>query len=280
MGQYYKEPGYSRRPTPTHRRSGPAVWSHRERPAASALAKTSQEALYPDFTIAFQPIVNLLTGAVMAQEALARGANADDAASLFSTIPHQELPTFEALCRQRALQLARKREITCALSLNITPTIIDHTRHGASATLAYAEELGFAPDQLMFELTEHAVIDDIVALRRSLQPVQARGCLIVLDDFGAGYNGLRSLVALRPDVIKIDISLIREIANCKVQRTVVESLTECCSKLDILVIAEGVETLEQATILQSLGIGLMQGYLFARPQRERFPAVSFPREML
>lgn len=240
-----------------------------ERRGAGARAR------FPYFQMAFQPIVDVATGETLAQEALAReegsGGPAAGAAALFRQIAPEDLFAFEALCRERAIQDAIALDAWTPVSLNMSPAAVLGSQHGLMQTLDYADRIGMPYERLIFELTETSVIADVAAVEAMLQPARDRGVRIALDDFGAGYNGLQTLISLKPDMIKVDISLIRDVCFCEARRIVIESLAEACSRLDILVVAEGVETVEQVEVLQGLGVGFMQGYLFARPQIEQFP---------
>ena len=257
------------------------VTSGRLKPAASADLHAGLDlARFPQFTMAFQPIIDVVTGATLAQEALARDLQTHTAAPLFAKVAAEDLFVFEALCRERALQLAISYDHHTPVSLNISPASVLDPHHGLQQTFQFAERLGMSPDRLIFEFTENSVMEDVEAIRALVAPMRERGVLIALDDFGAGYNGLQTLVSMKPDIIKIDISLIRDICYCEARRVVIDGLVECCSRLDILVVAEGVETVEQVEVLQGLGIGFMQGYLLARPQIERFPVFNAARSGL
>ncbi len=95
-----------------------------------------------------------------------------------------------------------------------------------------------------------------------------------LDDFGAGHSGLALLARFQPDAVKLDRELIENIDASLPRRLIVEAVVRMCEALGVRVVAEGVERAEEARTLQSLGVHYMQGYLFARPQFERLPAVE------
>jgi EAL domain-containing protein (putative c-di-GMP-specific phosphodiesterase class I) len=90
-----------------------------------------------------------------------------------------------------------------------------------------------------------------------------------VDDLGAGYAGLTSFAALEPDVVKLDMALVRGVDREPIKHRLVGSMTRLCRDLGILVVAEGVETSAEKEALQELGCDLLQGYLFGRPGRER-----------
>ena len=91
-----------------------------------------------------------------------------------------------------------------------------------------------------------------------------------MDDLGAGYAGLTSFAVLDPDIVKVDMSLVRGIENSAVKRKLVASVAALCREMDKLVVAEGVETVAERDVLAGLGCDLFQGYLFARPASSFF----------
>jgi EAL domain-containing protein (putative c-di-GMP-specific phosphodiesterase class I) len=220
----------------------------------------------PRFAMAFQPIADTMTGTVFAQEALARGRDGEGAASVFDKVPLSKRHLFESICRQRALEAVREMGTNGArISLNVSPEAVLDQEFGICETIRAARTLGLHERQLILELTEKQKASDVRAIRDLIIPFRKRGMMVALDDFGAGYNGIQTLLDLKPDVVKFDMGLINRIDTCEMQQTLISSLAEACSRLDIIVVAEGVETLPQARMLQSIGIALMQGYLFARP---------------
>lgn len=227
----------------------------------------------PRFAMAFQPIADTMTGAVFAQESLARGRDGEGAVSVFDKVPQSRRHLFESLCRQRALEAVKEIGLgETRISLNVSPEAVLDPEFGILETIRVARTLGLHERQLILEFTEKQKTADIRAIRDLIIPFRKRGMMVALDDFGAGYNGIQTLLELKPDVVKFDMGLINRIDTCEMQQTLISSLAEACSRLDIIVVAEGVETLPQARMLQSMGIALMQGYLFARPAVGLLPA--------
>ena len=97
--------------------------------------------------------------------------------------------------------------------------------------------------------------------------------ITAIDDFGAGHSGLNMLADFRPDVLKIDMALTRSIQMDHVRTKIAGAIVGLCHELHVSVIAEGIETIEEAVALRALGIRLFQGYLFARPIIEQLPQV-------
>lgn len=221
---------------------------------------------YPAFTIAFQPIVDVNTDcSVFAYEALVRGPEGESASSVLESVPTDQSRAFDLKLRQRAIALAHSLSLDSCLSLNLSPSVMNDPRYGIRSTLQFAGEFGFSPRRLIFEMTEREPNDDFRMLRRQITFARNRGSRIALDDCGAGYNGLGTIVELQPDIVKLDRLLIHKIDSDPARSQVVSSLADMCEKLGITLIAEGVETSLEAKALQNLGIRLMQGFLFGQP---------------
>lgn len=126
----------------------------------------------------------------------------------------------------------------------------------------------------MLEITERAALDETGDIPGRIRRLRSLGFRIALDDLGAGYAGLSYFALLTPDVVKLDITLVRNIHREEIKRKLVDSLTSLCRELGMLVIAEGVETAEERDALVELGCDLLQGFYFARPAPP-FPEVSW-----
>lgn len=124
-------------------------------------------------------------------------------------------------------------------------------------------------DQIVWEMTEHAVVRDYKALRERVDPLRERGLRVAIDDAGAGFASLQHIVELQPDIIKIDRSLIRRVAGNKAQRSIVTGFVLLALDCEATLIAEGVETAEELEVITSLGVEAAQGYLLARPTDDR-----------
>lgn len=230
------------------------------------------------FTMAFQPIVDLGTGLAWGYEALVRGPAGETAASVLSQVDDTWLYTFDQACRVKAIELAGPKLVPggrSRLSINFKPNAVYEPAACIRATLAAASKAKLAPSRLMFEFTEDEPMRDVEHVRRIVAEYRRLGFLTAIDDFGAGYAGLTLLADLSPDLIKLDMSLIRDIESSASRRTIVAATVQMAKSLNILVLAEGVETLAEAETLKGLGINLCQGYFFAKPQIDRLPAVEF-----
>jgi EAL domain-containing protein (putative c-di-GMP-specific phosphodiesterase class I) len=128
---------------------------------------------------------------------------------------------------------------------------------------------------VVLEITERSSIDAIPDVRDRVARLRALGFRLAVDDLGAGYAGLASFAALEPELIKLDMSLVRDVDTNPVKRRVVEKMTALAHDLHVLVVAEGVETVAERDVLVHVGCDLLQGYLFAKPGKP-FPVVHWP----
>ncbi|MDY7560435.1 MULTISPECIES: EAL domain-containing protein [unclassified Pseudomonas] len=227
------------------------------------------EGLGFEFTMAFQPIYNVRTGAPYAYEALVRGVNGESAAHILGLVNDTNRYRFDQACRVRAIELAARLGLPaipeCKLSINFLPNAVYRAETCIRATLEAARIFDFPVNRLMFEVTEGERVDDPDHLKSIFQEYERQGFTTAIDDFGSGYSGLNFLAMFQPQVIKIDMALTRGIDKDRARRAIVESIALLSNRLNITVVAEGIETSEERDALLELGVELMQGYLFARP---------------
>lgn len=227
----------------------------------------------PDFTMAFQPIVDIETGQVYAYEALVRPPGGGGAADVLSRINGQNRYSFDQACRVRAIELAARLEMPAFLSINFLPNAVYQPAACLRKTFEAAERTGFPVHHLMFEVTENEPSRDVGHLKAIFTEYRRHGMITAIDDFGAGHSGLNMLADFQPDVLKIDMALTRAIHADDVRGKIAGAIIGLCRSLHISVIAEGIETLEEAVALRRLGVQLFQGYFFARPELEALPKV-------
>jgi EAL domain-containing protein (putative c-di-GMP-specific phosphodiesterase class I) len=227
-----------------------------------------------EFSMAFQPIVNTRTREVFAYEALVRGPDDEPATEVFSRVDDSNRYRFDQSCRVKAVKLAAELEMRTMLSINFMPNAVYRPELCIRTTLDAAETYGFPVDRIMFEITEGERIDDHAHVRGIVEHYRQRGFKTAIDDFGAGYAGLNLLAEIRTDLLKLDMALIRDIDRDRVRQAIIRGIVQVCGELSTTVIAEGVETAAELAVLQSFGIELFQGYLFARPAFEALPPVA------
>ncbi len=156
------------------------------------------------------------------------------------------------------------------LYINLHPAdLLDEELYDPSTRLASIA------DQVVLELTERASLQGVNDLRTRIVRLRALGFRIAVDDLGAGYAGLATFCTLDPDVVKLDMSLVRGVHESTTKQRLIRSMVTLCEDLKIEVIAEGVEESAELQTLIELGCRLFQGYLFARPGTA-FPTVTWP----
>jgi len=134
-----------------------------------------------------------------------------------------------------------------------------------------AAPLSRVAPRVVLEITERASLSDVPELASRLARLRALGFRIAVDDLGAGFAGLASFARLRPEVVKIDMSLVRGVESDPVRQKLVDSITHASHDLGILVVAEGIESAAERDVLTALEVDLLQGYLFGRPERAFAP---------
>ena len=217
------------------------------------------------FEYAYQPIVDVQQRTIYAHEALVRGPRGEGAASVLAQVNDSNRYRFDQACRVKAIKGASALGMTELLSINFLPNAIYKPELCIRTTLAAANAHGFPLERIIFEVTEGERIEDGPWFAEILREYQRCGFKTAIDDFGAGYAGLSLLADFQPDLIKLDMGLIRNIDTDRARRTIVGNLVRMCEEMRIQVIAEGVETPGERDALRDAGIHLMQGYLFARP---------------
>ncbi|MBG6216862.1 EAL domain-containing protein (putative c-di-GMP-specific phosphodiesterase class I) [Arthrobacter sp. CAN_A6] len=238
------------------------------RPGTGAPAVSGWEALLAaacrgeGLSTAYQPIVDTSRGTVVGYEALARfpGFLERNPEVWFSAArTYGKSAALESAALRAALAARAALPPNCFLTVNVSPELL--TSEEVRSVWRNEGNLG----GLVVELTEQAPIDSYLELEPDLNQLRAAGALIAIDDAGAGYAGLRHLLALRPSLIKIDRELVQNVDRDEAKRALIEMLGTFASRVDAWILAEGVERVEELDALVSLGVPLVQGYLLARP---------------
>ncbi len=228
-----------------------------------------------DFHMAFQPIIDVSDRTIFAYEALARGPNGESAASVMALVNSENINLFDQMCRVKAIEQAVDLNIDSRLSINFLPSAVLNARACINLTLHTASKTGFPLDRLMFEVVESEECLDAGHLKSIFREYESHGFHTAIDDFGAGYAGFGLLIDLLPNIVKLDMSLIRGIISSNEKMIVVNGIVNILNQLSIRPLAEGVETKEEFDYLRTLGIDLYQGYLFAKPEFRRLPKVDW-----
>ena len=220
----------------------------------------------------YQPIADLRSGGIVGFEALARFTGEP------VRPPNEWFEEAASVGCGAGLELAAARTALAALdqlapdaclSLNISPaTALDP---GLLELLVH-----FPPDRIVLELTEHDPVEDYEPLVAVLQRLRTHGVRVAVDDAGSGYAGLRHVLRLRPDVLKLDVALVRDIDRDPDRRALATAMVAFASEIDAVVIAEGIETAGELATLRTLGVPLGQGYHLARPGSLPLTATMIP----
>ena len=240
-----------------------------ERSVAGRAALVAQVAAAGALNTVFQPIFDLRSGRPRGFEALSRpmpGSGFADATELFTAA--------EAFGRTVELDLASlttsiaafaRQQLPGSLTLNISPRSLESDQFSVHGLAQLANRNGVDPGRIVLELTEREAVEDMDRLSRAVDACRAAGMRIAADDVGAGNAGLRLLSQLRFDIVKIDLSLIQGGVVRATSQEVIETLKDLADRWEALVIAEGIETVEQLEFVRSLGIRAGQGYLLGVP---------------
>jgi EAL domain-containing protein (putative c-di-GMP-specific phosphodiesterase class I) len=212
-------------------------------------------------TIAFQPIADLNDGRVIGLEALSR----------FHTEPIRGPDQWFAEAKEVGLgaelelvaidvALAQLPEIPADMfvSINVSP---EHVSDGQLA----AHLRSHPAERVVVEITEHAPVEDYSALLEHVSELRSRGTRLAVDDAGAGFASLQHILRLKPDFIKLDLSLTRDVDTDPVRRALASSLVTFAKEVGAYIVAEGIETAGEQEALSRLGVSLGQGYYLSRP---------------
>lgn len=229
-----------------------------------------------EFTMAFQPIVDLRADRIWGYEALVRGLDGESAGDILKKVTDENRYRFDQACRVKAVELAAELfpQDKSRLSINFMPNAVYEPAACIRTTLIAAAKTGFDPRRIMFEFTENEPFLDTDHVQKIINEYKRQGFITAIDDFGAGFSGLNALARFTPDLLKIDMDLIRDIHLSKTRHAIVTGIQKMCRLLDVTLLAEGIETAEEAACLQDIGITLMQGYYFGRPQTGTLPALQ------
>ncbi|HVA19770.1 MAG TPA: EAL domain-containing protein [Solirubrobacteraceae bacterium] len=237
--------------------------------SALHIALADEDQIY----VLYQPLVSLRSGQIVGAEALARWRHPERG----PVSPVEFIPVAEdsGLIHQLGAQVMRRAARECAawqdnpdfagIAINISVRQLVHPDEVATLVREVIAAEGRTPGFLTLEITESVLIEHLDDARKALESLNDLGVRLSLDDFGTGYSSLSYLVDLPFQCVKIDRSLIGKIVASPQASAVVNAIIQMGHALDKQVIAEGVETLEQATRLQELGCDIAQGYYFAKP---------------
>lgn len=224
-----------------------------------------EKKLYP----VYQPIVSLKTGELLGCEALSRislkpcSFNVEE---MFTYAKECEcLWNLEYICRKKALKGIKDDIGHKKLFLNVDPNVFNDERFKAGMTLSYLNRYNISPDNIVFEVCERSDIKEINLFQRAVNHYEKQDYQIAIDDFGKGYANFNRIYFLHPKYVKMNISIISNINNDSVKRSLVEGLVKFCHSEDICLVAEGIETEEEMIQLIRLGLITVRDIFWGDP---------------
>jgi EAL domain-containing protein (putative c-di-GMP-specific phosphodiesterase class I) len=232
-------------------------------PSDRAGLEASFERVLASFGMAFQPIVSLSKKNVLGYEALLR-SNEPSLPNPGDVLEAAErLDATHRLGRAVRAFVAERRPLMhrdWLLFVNLHPgDLLDPDLTMPGSPLAAIASC------VVLEITERAPLSGLERVRERCFELRRMGFRIAVDDLGAGYAGLTSFAVLDPDIVKVDMNLVRGIESSAVKRRLVASVVALCREMEMMLVAEGVETVAERNVLSELGCDLFQGFLFARP---------------
>jgi diguanylate cyclase (GGDEF)-like protein len=240
------------------------------------------------FDVHFQPIVSISSEEVFAYEGLCRVVGVNP----FGTIDQLfemarksgEICALDMLCRENTLRRASQHCIDTTgaqLFINVCPTSLQQGGHNSGETERMVKAWGLKKENVVLEITEQEAVSNYSLFLEAIRYYRSCGFKIAIDDFGAGYGGLKMLSLIAPDFVKIDRHFFHDIDSAHINYSLIDAIATICHRIGIDVIAEGIETENEVKICQDFDIQLIQGYHFAKPAPElidkkdiRFPPVS------
>ncbi len=219
---------------------------------------------------AYQAILELKDRHVLGFEALSRGARGsglETADLLFGAADkHGLMVELDRLCRRRALLSSGRVPSNVKIFVNTLPATIRDPQFRGRALIEFLDRAQVSPDRIVLEITEKLVIENYSLFREDMAYFTDLGMSFAVDDVGAGYSGLESIARLKPNYLKIDIALVRDVHVSLVNREMVKAIMAMGNGIGAAVIAEGIHTDEEAQALREMGVDWGQGYLLARPE--------------
>lgn len=220
------------------------------------------------YTFAFQPIVNVATGTIFSYEALIRGLNDEPAERVLENVGASQMHRFDEESRILAIEMAAHLGLSTRLNLNFLPRSVESSQTAISSILDTAKRCHLRTDQIVLEILEREIISDFDYFNAAINEYRGSGMVFAIDDFGSGYAGLNLLAEFQPNLIKLDMELVRGIEYKGPRQAIVRGIIRTCFDLGIDIIAEGVESAGEYRWLRGEGIELYQGNLFAKPAIE------------
>lgn len=220
-------------------------------------------------TPVFQPILDFRIRALLGYEALIRGPEGSPLQfpdQLFGVARRAGLSLeLEHACREASLRAFAAQRLAGRLFLNVTPGCLLTPQMMNGHTRDLLNELGIAANRVVIELTENQQITDLPGIQEALQHYRGRGFQIAIDDLGEGFANLRMWSEVRPEFVKIDKHFVHGIADDRIKFHFVRAMQDLAEICNALLVAEGIERVEDFNCIRDMGIACGQGYFIGRP---------------
>jgi EAL domain-containing protein (putative c-di-GMP-specific phosphodiesterase class I) len=195
-----------------------------------------------------------------------RGSGLESADALFSAAAdHGLLVELDRLCRQRALLSTGRIPSNARVFVNTLPATVRDPQFRGRALIEFLDKAQVAPSRIVIEITEKLVIENYAVFRETMSYFTDLGMSFAVDDVGAGYSGLESIARLKPNFLKIDTGLVRDVHASPVNETIVKAIVAIGHGIGASVIGEGIQTADEAQALRAMGVDFGQGFYLARP---------------
>ncbi|HUU56327.1 MAG TPA: EAL domain-containing protein [bacterium] len=232
--------------------------------------------------VLYQPIVSLRDFSIFGFEALSAavgGSGIEGAEMLFALAEEVNLSTqLDRVCRRRALTNAHRWLGDAQLFLNTNPRTIEEIGTREDALFHLFQNGSVSPHRVVLEITERSAIGNLAVFEATLNRFRDHGIRVAVDDAGAGYASLNTIARLKPDFLKFDIALVRDIDKDRVKQELLATVQELGRRVNARVIAEGIETRAELETLVRAGVDFGQGYLISKPKSGKEIERHFPRE--
>lgn len=225
-----------------------------------------------DIKIVYQPIVSLQNGDIYGYEALMRGPEDSSLRSPLELLEiakkENKLFELEMLSREQAILGAKKMKKNKFLFINVEPDVVNDAHYKMGNTKEILDNCELSEKNIILEVTERTAIEDYSKYIRVIENYRIQGYKVAIDDVGSGYSGLTRINLIKPDLIKIDMDLVRNINKDSFKQSLIVAMVKFATNTGVKTIAEGIETKEELEALIKLGVNYGQGYYIARPDKE------------
>lgn len=232
-------------------------------------------------TVHFHPIIDVEKRDIFGYESLIRGVKRDGSLvppkTLFEVAKMTDMVFYlDRASREMSIKTAAIKNIKDKkIFVNFIPTAIYDPKFCLATTISWAYKMEYDPSNLIFEVAESYKVHDLRHLKQILDYYRSNGFKVALDDVGAGFSNLESLVILKPDFLKIDMEIVRNVHQDPVKQSVCRALVGIAKDNGMDILAEGVETKDEFLFLREQGISFLQGFYFAKPSPEPIREIEF-----